>query len=355
MDSRPNDSLVRRVVGRAAHRGLRVLGAHTYLASVRTAHPSEFVREAAPQGLLVDQGGASGALLARLGGDEVRQVERRIHEDADLAQKYAAAPDDVTRRRLLVAFGAWLGSSQLAERTGLSRAEPPSEVHAMARGPLAAAGGLDEADMIVDALMSAGVEIGSLSAALDFGSSSGRVVRVLAAAFPEIHWRACDPNEPAIAWARENLGGIEFFVSPQAPPLPLPGESQDLICAISIWSHFGPRLGIRWFEEMRRVIRPGGWLVCTTHGLTSLATYATRKLRTADQSREIAESLYSRGWWYAQEFGPQGDWGIVNAQWGSTFLSPEWMLTQLCPMWRVVEFAPGRLQNDQDVYVLQRV
>jgi len=31
------------------------------------------------------------------------------------------------------------------------------------------------------------------------------------------------------------------------------------------------------------------------------------------------------------------------------------MLTQLCPRWRVLEFAPGRNQDNQDVYVLQRV
>jgi SAM-dependent methyltransferase len=304
---------------------------------------------------LVENGGASRSLFERLSAEQVEKVEQRIHQTAALAGEYAAASDEVTRRRLLLAFGAWLGAPHVEERTGLGAAEPPSEVHAMARGPLAAAGGLYEADMVVDALASSGVEISSLGAALDFGCSSGRVVRVLAAAYPDIEWRACDPNEPAIAWAQENLAGIEFFVNTHVPPLPLDEGSLDLVCAISIWSHFAPPLGIRWFEEMHRLIRPGGWLVCTVHGLTSVATYATRKLRTAQQSRQIADALYGNGWWYAQEFGPEGDWGVVNPEWGSTFLSSEWMLTQLCPRWRVLEFAPGRNQDNQDVYVLQRV
>jgi hypothetical protein len=63
----------------------------------------------------------------------------------------------------------------------------------------------------------------------------------------------------------------------------------------------------------------------------------------------------SQGWWYAPEFGEEGDWGVVNPDWSTAFLSPEWMLTQLCPRWRVLEFAPGRNQENQDVYVLQRV
>ena len=64
---------------------------------------------------------------------------------------------------------------------------------------------------------------------------------------------------------------IEFFVNDNAPPLPLADGSLDLVYAISIWSHFAPELGLRWFEEMHRLIRPGGHLVCTTHGLTSVA------------------------------------------------------------------------------------
>jgi hypothetical protein len=45
----------------------------------------------------------------------------------------------------------------------------------------------------------------------------------------------------------------------------------------------------------------------------------------------------------------------VNPDRGTAFLSPELMLTHLCPRWRVVEFEPGRNQENQDVYVLQRV
>jgi SAM-dependent methyltransferase len=148
---------------------------------------------------------------------------------------------------------------------------------------------------------------------------------------------------------------IDFFVNRDTPPLPLGDGSLDLAFAISIWSHFAPDLGLQWFEEMHRIIRPGGHLVCTTHGFTSVAFYATNDLRTPEQSREIADALYRQGWWYAPEFGEEGDWGVVNPEWGTSFLSPEWLLAQLCPRWRVLEFAPGRNQDNQDVYVLQRV
>jgi SAM-dependent methyltransferase len=194
----------------------------------------------------------------------------------------------------------------------------------------------------------------SVRSALDLGCSSGRVVRSLAAAYPEVKWHGCDPNRPAIEWASANLPAIEFFVNDDSPPLPLADASFDLVYAISIWSHFAPALGLRWFDEVHRRIAPGGHLVCTTHGLTSITYYARHELRRPEQSLQIADSLYRKGWWYAAEFGEEGDWGVVNPDWGTAFISPEWLLAQLCPRWRVLEFAPGRNQDNQDVYVLQR-
>jgi SAM-dependent methyltransferase len=297
---------------------------------------------------------ATRLLHERLSPQDITAVEQLIRDTPGAWEHYGDQPDEGARRQVLLAFGAWLGADSVTEKTGLVSLQPPEDVHVMARGPLAAVGGLYEADLIVDALTSAGVEITHLQSALDFGCSSGRVVRVLAAAYPDIHWHGCDPNGPAIGWARDNLPGIDFFVSEDAPPLPLADASLDLAYAISIWSHFAPDLGLRWFEEMHRLVRPGGYLVCTTHGLTSIAHYALGGMRTPEQSLEIRDALYRDGAWYAPEFGEEGDWGVVNPDWGTAFLSPEWMLARLCPHWRVLEFAPGRNQENQDVYVLQR-
>jgi SAM-dependent methyltransferase len=303
----------------------------------------------------VHETGVSRALYERLDAEDLSEVERLISRTPELEAHYAATSDPGTRRHMLLAFGVWLGVPAVLEKTGLSEARPSEAIHAMARGPISAAGGLYEADLLFDALTGVGIDLATARDALDFGCSSGRVVRVLAAAYPDVRWHGCDPNAPAIDWAGENLPGIDFFVNGDVPPLPLADGSLDLAYAISIWSHFAPELGLHWFEEMRRLIRPGGHLMVTTHGLTSVAYYVERRLRTPQQSDEIIGALYRRGYWYAPEFGDEGDWGVVNPDWGTAFVSPEWMLTQLCPRWRVLDFAPGRNLDNQDVYVLQRV
>jgi SAM-dependent methyltransferase len=321
-------------------------------ARVLSAVASDYARELGPGLLSSERHPVTRLLYERLDEEDVEEVQRRA---AAVPELPPIDRNDASSWALVLTYGIWFDVPSVAEKTGLLTLQPPEEIHAMARGPLAAAGGLYEADMVTDALASVGVSIDDVGSGLDFGCSSGRVLRVLSCAYPQVRWLGCDPNEPATAWARANLPGAEFFTSAQIPPLGLDYGSLDLVYAISIWSHFQPELGLRWFDEMHRLLKPGGYLVCTTHGLQSIALYAAAGARSLPQSEEIMRALYRQGSWYAPEFGARGDWGVVNSAWGTAFLSPEWLLTKLCPLWRVLEFAPGRNQQNQDVYVLERV
>ena len=162
------------------------------------------------------------ALYDRLDGDDLRALEAAF--DAETAAYWANA-DPAVRPYLTLHFGAYHGVTQILDKTGLSASMPPDEVHAMARGPLAAGGDPYIADLVVEAVERAGGSLRPGMRGLDFGCSSGRVVRMLAAALPDVAWSGCDPNAGAIGWASEQLHGIDFFVSPQAPPLELRGWS----------------------------------------------------------------------------------------------------------------------------------
>jgi SAM-dependent methyltransferase len=262
--------------------------------------------------------------------------------------------DSGERKRLALAFSAHHGLHGALERTGLSAAMPTSEVHSMARGAAAAGGSFYYADLVIDALRETGFEPAAGQAGLDFGCSSGRVVRVLAAALPELDWRGCDPIPDAIEWARANLPGIAFELSPEYPPLPYAGEAFDFVFAISIWSHFAEGAALDWLREMRRIVKPGGRLVLTTHGTQTIAHTEREGVRSTEQLSEVRTSLLERGFWYAAEFGEQGDHGVANPDWGTAFLSPEWLLAKLTPDWRIGLFRPGRVEGNQDLYVLER-
>lgn len=328
----------------------------------------DFTQSAGPQELASEQARSTAALHRRLDAADLAEIARRGQDDQTLIDH----PDDsgapvptrlvdawsaisgVDRQRWDLMLGVFLDVPGVVTKTGLTADSPPENVHAMSHSVLATGGSYYHADLVADALGSIGAEPAAGQRGLDFGCSSGRVVRVLKAAYPDTEWFGCDPNAEAIEWAAANVDGVSFEVSPQEPPLPYPDEHLDFAFAISIWSHYSERFARKWYDEMYRVLKPGAHLVVTTHGLQSVAHYAANGMRSAGQLTSIAKSLYSDGYWYAAEFGTHGDWGVVNEDWGTAFVSAEWMLDALAPRWEIVEFARGRNEQNQDVFVLRK-
>lgn len=350
------DSLSRRPRGRAlaaaTHRatGGRIGGLPSQPDPGPTPYPFDLAeRSVEPQTAV--PGPVIGTFLDRLTDEDWRRLDEVMRDHPPSLWTEA---DEQSRRAHAVQFALWFELPGVEERIGLSAAQPPEHVHHMASGPLAAGGGLLQAEQLHDALTRVGAAPGPDDAILDFGCSSGRVVRVLAAARPQTRWLGCDPNADAVAWAGEHLPGIEFFSSPLAPPLPelADGELTGAY-AISIWSHFDAEPALAWLQEMRRVIRPGGHLIVTTHGTHSVAYYARRDGEF--NQRAIFEALYRDGFLYFDVFDPEeGDWGVKSTGWGMAFTTAEWLQARVTPDWSVQLFRPGAVEGNQDLYVLRR-
>jgi SAM-dependent methyltransferase len=289
-------------------------------------------------------------LFTRLSPASVAAIEAALEPSQ---RELTQLTDPIDRRRMLLSFAAHHRIDSALAETGLRPEMPPPGVHAMARDDVAAGGSPYYADLVADALAQSGFELRGGHAVLDFGSSSGRVVRVLQAAFPDIEWHGCDPIENAIEWASHNLPGIRFRHSPERPPLPYDDDSFDAVYAISIWSHFSESAALAWIAELRRVIRPAGRLLLTAQGSPTVARHAEAGLRPAWQIVHILRALYRHGFLFANEFGGAGDHGLRNPDWGTAFLTPEWLLSHVTPEWRVLGFWPGRAEGSQDVYVLE--
>ncbi|MCC6284032.1 MAG: class I SAM-dependent methyltransferase [Phycisphaerales bacterium] len=57
---------------------------------------------------------------------------------------------------------------------------------------------------------------------------------------------------------------IEVFHNRAVPPLPLERDSLNLVYAFSVFSHIDEQ-EMPWLEELRRVLRPGGYAYLSTH------------------------------------------------------------------------------------------
>jgi len=101
----------------------------------------------------------------------------------------------------------------------------------------------------------------------EWGCGPGRVIAPLRRLLrrPTVEIFGTDYNADTVEWCNRNLRGIAFLKNELEPPLPFAQESLDCVYALSVFTHLSEPQHAKWMDELRRVIRPGGLLMLTTH------------------------------------------------------------------------------------------
>jgi len=102
---------------------------------------------------------------------------------------------------------------------------------------------------------------------LEWGCGPARIVRHLPDALGSA-WSVsgADVNFRSIEWCAGNIPGVRFVAHGAAPPLPFESGEFDCVYAISVFTHLPADMHGRWVAELRRVLKPGGLLICTLNG-----------------------------------------------------------------------------------------
>jgi SAM-dependent methyltransferase len=140
---------------------------------------------------------------------------------------------------------------------------PPRRLMVRVAGTADAAWFLRSGRAAYDAI-AAHVPLDEVRSVLDFGCGCGRVTRYWSDFAGEVS--GSDVSVKAIEWCRANLPFARFETNALEPPLGFADQSFDLVYALSVFTHLTAELQLRWRDELRRVLRPGGRLLITTHG-----------------------------------------------------------------------------------------
>jgi SAM-dependent methyltransferase len=169
-----------------------------------------------------------------------------------------------------------------------------------------------------------GFDLHAATAVLDFGCGAAKNTRLLRGV-DGLRVVGTDVNAAQIEWARKHIPGLELHVNDPEPPLRFAeDESFDLVTAASVFTHIRIDLQRPWLEEIRRILRPGGYFLCTVAGAHHIRIQLSPELRRQlDREGDVTLNADDPGVSHATKAA--GSWDVfqtrkeVGRSFGSVF------------------------------------
>jgi SAM-dependent methyltransferase len=176
-------------------------------------------------------------------------------------------------------------------------------------------------------------------AVLEWGCGCARVLRHLPELLPGSTIAGSDYNAESIDWCRRHIPGIRFELNELAPPLPFEDGEFDFVFGISVLTHLSEKMHFAWFDELRRVTRPGGLIAVSVHG---------EALRPQLLPPEI--EVFERGELVVRDSG-----GVDEGKRMYLAFQPDrFMRERLLADCEVLEHVADRGEHKQDLWVVRR-
>jgi SAM-dependent methyltransferase len=181
---------------------------------------------------------------------------------------------------------------------------------------------------------------------LEWGCGPGRLIRHLPGLLTQpsadgsaprtVQVHGSDYNAESIAWCQANLPQATFTLNGLNPPLPFADGEFDVTYNFSVFTHLSETVQLAWAQELKRVLKPGGLLICTTHGDAYRHLLASESERRAyAEGRLVEQGRYREGrkwflavhppafvrerllvgWADVQRYNPRAEEGIEQDVW----------------------------------------
>jgi SAM-dependent methyltransferase len=191
----------------------------------------------------------------------------------------------------------------------------------------------------------AGKSLGDFGRILDYGCGCGRTTRALKTLHPACDLYGADIDPEAIAWLQQGYSRFaEFRLVPHAPPMPFDDGFFDFIFGVSVFTHLPEGMQFEWLEELRRVTRPGGYLILTTSGEKNYSGLPP----------DVRRIVETKGFCYLD--GTYGQSVSLPAFYQNTFHTLDYIRREWSKYFEVLATQPARPQDEnyQDRVLLRR-
>jgi SAM-dependent methyltransferase len=188
-----------------------------------------------------------------------------------------------------------------------------------------------------------GFDLSSAQAVLDFGCGAAKNIRLLRG-IRDLRLVGTDVNAAQIEWARKHVPGVEFHVNELEPPLRFAEDDTfDLVTAASVFTHIPFHLQRPWLEEIRRILRPGGYFLCTVAGAHHIHIQL---------SRELQQELRTTGHVTLNPDDPGVSYATKAAGSWDVFQTREEVMNSFGSVFEVLDYSAS--ESAQDTLVLRK-
>ena len=187
---------------------------------------------------------------------------------------------------------------------------------------------------------------------LDFGSGCGRMMLWLERLASTCSLHGVDIDARAVAWTRENIPWATFKVNEPLPPLDYPDAYFDLVFNHSVFTHIDEHYQDRWLAELRRVVKPGGYVILSVHGEAAFLRFEEAVRAAGGDPSVVRQELAAKGISYIKDDAFTG--GPFPDFYHSTFHAPWYVFEHWGRYFTVAAYVPRGSMSYQDFVLLER-
>ena len=140
---------------------------------------------------------------------------------------------------------------------------------------------------------------------------------------------------------------MNFRTNEKLPPLDFPENFFDIIYCISVFTHLDEKEQIKWLEELKRILKPKGFLLLSLHGFENL-----KNEKHIERAKKLG--IIKNGFVFCKIKSPIKRIILGNSTTKLAYHTKHYVFETYSKIFKIVKYVDNGIANHQDLIVLQK-